>query len=242
MGTNDARLLRRPRPLWRSYLLLARVSNLPTVWTNVIAGTVLAAGSLDWRHVALMSAAVSLLYVAGMILNDAFDHRIDATGRPDRPLPAGDVSVGGAFATGAVLLAAGVLLLVWITPHRSALLFGVLLAAAILYYDYRHKRDRFGPVVMGLCRGLVYCVAAAAAGGVSPVVLIAAAVMTVYVIGLTQVAKRIGARRGYLVPYLVAGISIVDALAVATVMPRIAPLVALGFPLTIAGQRVIPGD
>jgi hypothetical protein len=28
----------RRRPRWRAYLLLSRVSNLPTVWTNVLAG------------------------------------------------------------------------------------------------------------------------------------------------------------------------------------------------------------
>ncbi len=232
----------RRRPLWRAYLLLARVSNLPTVWTNVIAGTVLAGGMFEWGRVAAISAAVSLLYIAGMILNDAFDHRIDALGRADRPLPAGDTSVGAAFTAGAALLAAGVVLLFPITSGRSAPAYGVLLAAAIVYYDYRHKRDRFGPVVMGICRGLVYCVAAAAAGGVSPVVLIGAATMTAYVVALTQIAKRIGPQRGYLVPYMIAGISLVDALLVATVMPWIAPLIALGFPLTLAAQRIVPGD
>ena len=242
MGTNDTRILRPPRPLWRAYLLLARVSNLPTVWTNVIAGTVVAGGVFEWRHVLAMSGAVSVLYVAGMILNDAFDCRIDAAGRPDRPLPSGDVSVASAFSTGAALLVTGILLIVWIAPEGHAPIFAVLLAAAILYYDYRHKRDPFGPVVMGICRGLVYCVAAAAVGGVSSAVLVAAGVMTAYVVLLTQVAKRIGPRRGFLIPYLVAGISLVDALVVATVMPWLAALVALGFPLTLAGQRVVPGD
>jgi len=218
------------------------VSNLPTVWTNVIAGTVLSGAVLEWGHVLAVAAAVSLLYVGGMILNDAFDYRVDAIGRPDRPLPAGDVTVRAAFATGVALLGAGVALLFWISPTRHVFFFGVLLAAAILYYDYRHKRDPFGPVVMGICRGLVYCVAAAAAGGLSSAVLVAAVIMTAYVVMLTHIAKRIGARRGYLVPYMIAGISLVDALLVAIVLPGLAPVVALGFPLTIAGQRVVPGD
>lgn len=232
----------RRRARWRSCLLLARVSNLPTVWTNVIAGVVVSGAAPGWRTLAALSAAVSLMYVAGMFLNDAFDHRFDAAVRPERPLPSGDIPVSSAFASGAALLAAGVLWLAWISRSSGALAWGLLLAAAIVYYDYRHKRDPFGPVVMGVCRGLVYCVAAAASGGVSGGVLAAAAVMAVYVTGLTLVAKRIGARRGYLVPWLIAGISLVDAAIVATVAPWMAPWVALGFLLTMAGQRFVPGD
>lgn len=234
--------MRRRRPRWRAYLLLARVSNLPTVWTNVLAGAVVSRAEVQWPTLIALSAAVSILYVAGMFLNDAFDHGIDATARPERPIPAGDVSVFAAFSTGMGLLVAGELVLV-LTSHRTAAsVWGLLLAAAIVYYDYLHKRDPFGPIVMGLCRGLVYCVAAAATGGVSRGVLAAAAVMTAYVTGLTLVAKRIGAGRGYVVPYLIAGISLVDALIVATVAPSIAPWAALGFFLTLAGQRFVPGD
>jgi len=77
---------------------------------------------------------------------------------------------------------------------------------------------------------------------VSRAVLVAAALMTGYVAGLTLVAKRIGPGRGFLVPYLIAGISLVDALTIAAVAPWVAPLAALGFPLTLASQRFVPGD
>ena len=234
--------MRRRRPRWRAYLLLARVSNLPTVWTNVLAGAVVSRAAVQWPTLVALSAAVSILYVAGMFLNDAFDHGIDATVRPERPIPAGDVSVFAAFAAGTALLIAGELVLVWTSHGAAASVWGLLLAAAIVYYDYHHKRDPFGPIVMGLCRGLVYCVAAAATGGVSRGVLAAAALMTAYVTGLTLVAKRIGAGSGYVVPYLIAGISLVDALIVATVAPSIALWAVLGFFLTLAGQRFVPGD
>jgi 4-hydroxybenzoate polyprenyltransferase len=234
--------VRRRRPRWRAYLLLARVSNLPTVWTNVLAGAVISRAPVRWPTLIALSAAVSILYVAGMFLNDAFDHGIDATARPERPIPAGDVSVVAASSKKAALLITGEILIVWTSYSTVASVWGLLLAAAIVYYDYLHKRDPFGPIVMGLCRGLVYCVAAAATGGQSAGVLAAAAVMTAYVAALTLVAKRIGAGRGYVVPYLIAGISLVDALIVATVAPSIAPWAALGFVLTLAGQRLVPGD
>src|SRR5947199_337043 len=54
-------------------LRLGRVSNLPTVWTNVLAGAVLAGG--DWRswRLGFVLLAMSLFYVGGMYLNDYFD-------------------------------------------------------------------------------------------------------------------------------------------------------------------------
>ena len=70
---------------------LGRVSNLPTVWTNMLTGVVLAGGTLDDARAWLLAAALSLFYIAGMYLNDAFDADIDAVERPERPIPAGRV-------------------------------------------------------------------------------------------------------------------------------------------------------
>ncbi len=72
--------------------MLARVSNLPTVWTNVLVGNRVGRRA-HHRHGRLcLAIAVSLLYMAGMYLNDAFDARWDAQHRPERPIPAGDVT------------------------------------------------------------------------------------------------------------------------------------------------------
>jgi hypothetical protein len=65
------------------------------------------------------------------------------------------------------------------------------------------------------------------------------------VAGLTVVAKRAGAHARWLVPVLIAGISIVDTGFIATVAPAawpLAVLAALGFPLTLFLQRFVPGD
>src|ERR1700680_4378343 len=89
-------------------LKLGRVSNLPTVWTNALAGTVLAGGAADDRRVALVALAMSLLYVGGMYLNDYFDRDIDARERPTRPIPSGDISASVVAIIGFALLAVGV--------------------------------------------------------------------------------------------------------------------------------------
>jgi 4-hydroxybenzoate polyprenyltransferase len=228
---------RRSRP--RAYLLLSRISNLPTVWTNVLAAFVLAGASLGSLPVALMAA--SLFYIGGMFLNDAFDATFDAQARADRPIPNGDVSRQEVFAVGAGLLVGGELLLALLPHPAPAMLWGIGLAMAIVFYDYRHKGTSYGPVIMGACRALVYCVAAAGAiGAVTVPVAIAAMVMWAYIVALTVVAKTAG--KGSLVPWLLAGICIVDAITIgAAGSLQLAAAAAAGFVLTLALQRVVPG-
>ena len=94
-------------------LRLGRVSNLPTVWTNALAGIVLAGGhAADPRTLPLL-VALSLFYVAGMYLNDAFDAEIDARERPERPIPSGQVSAETVFTVGFAMMALGLALLAW---------------------------------------------------------------------------------------------------------------------------------
>lgn len=178
-------------------LRLGRVSNLPTVWTNVAAGIALSGALLSPALFLALALAFSLFYVAGMYLNDAFDREIDARERPERPIPAGLVPARTVFAAGFGLLAAGWLLLLAIgylpaegTGWRGPLA-GALLAAAILLYDAWHKGNPLSPLLMGLCRLLVYLGAgAAAAAALPPALLIAAGVALAYLIGLTYAAKQ----------------------------------------------------
>jgi 4-hydroxybenzoate polyprenyltransferase len=130
---------------WSVALRLGRVSNLPTVWTNVLAALVLAGGSVLTLHTIPILLALSLFYVGGMYLNDAFDAEIDALERPERPIPAGQVSRATVFALGFAMLGGGVLILgaVGLVPAGGTDLLpalgGVLLGAAIVFYDWYHK-------------------------------------------------------------------------------------------------------
>lgn len=228
---------KRSRP--RAYLLLARVSNLPTVWTNVLAAFVCAAASLSSLPLVLL--ALSLFYTAGMFLNDVCDVPFDTQARSDRPIPKGDVSRTEALAIVVVLFALASLLLLRQPYPGVALMWAAGLIAAIIVYDLSHKGKWYGPIVMGLCRALVYCVAASSViGSVPAAVFVAAVVMWIYVIALTWVAK--AANLGYAVPWMLAGICIVDALIIASMADwRLAAMAAIGFPLTLALQRVVPG-
>src|ERR1043166_1397913 len=118
-------------------LKLGRVSNLPTVWTNVLAGTVLAGGDWHSARVGLVLGAMSRFYVGGMYLNDCFDRAVDARERPGRPIPAGEISAAAVAMAGAALLTCAVALMA--TAGTAAAVSGVLLALFIVGYDAHHK-------------------------------------------------------------------------------------------------------
>jgi hypothetical protein len=172
----------------RTHLVLGRVSNLPTVWTNALAGAVLAGAGLSWPALVLVMLALSLLYIGGMYLNDAFDAEIDARERPSRPIPSGAIAHGLVSTLGAGFLAAGVLLAVPLGLGPA--LAGVALAAAVVLYDWLHKRTALAPLLMGACRFLSYLVAALAAGGLTNAALIGGIGLFAHTIGLTYAAKQ----------------------------------------------------
>jgi len=170
-------------------LRLGRVSNLPTVWTNVLAGAVLSGG--DWRNwrLGLVLVAMSSFYVGGMYLNDYFDRAIDGRERPERPIPSGQISAGAVAATGFCLVGAGAVATAAMGPAAAAM--AALLAISIVAYDLHHKANPFAPVVMGACRALVYgATAAVLSGGVTIFVAVAAVAIAAFVAGLTYAARQ----------------------------------------------------
>ncbi len=182
---------------WSLYLRLGRVSNLPTVWTNVLAGVALTGVFVASGPLALLAFALSLFYIGGMYLNDAFDRAIDARERPERPIPAGLVRATTVFAAGYGLLLAGLAVLgagaAWTGQggYWPAILSGLALGGLIVFYDAHHKANPWSPVLMGLCRVLVYTTAAlSVAGRLGVAVVAGAAVLLSYLIGLTYVAKQ----------------------------------------------------
>ncbi len=177
-------------------LRLGRVSNLPTVWTNALAGVALA-GASPWQWAILpVALGLSLAYLGGMYLNDAFDCAIDARERPSRPIPSGAIDANTVFALGFALLLAAVAVLAaaargFDAPPEAAVLGGLALGGAIIGYNWNHKGNRFSPLAMAACRVLAYVVAGLAATATVPGPLLAAsAVSLCYLIGLTYVAKR----------------------------------------------------
>ena len=216
----------------RVALRLGRVSNLPTVWTNTLAGIVLAGGAAHDRRTLPLLVALSLFYVAGMYLNDAYDAEIDARERPERPIPSGQVSTETVFAAGFGMMAVGLALLAWAGYGAAGgtglgpLFGGLGLGAAIVLYNRRHKDNPLSPVLMGICRVLVYVTAGLAVTSELPAPLwVGALLLLCYLIGLTYVAKQetLGEVRN-LWPLVFLGAPVVYALAQALERPGAAVL------------------
>jgi len=173
----------------RPWLVMGRVSNVPTVWSNCLAAWLLGGCGRSWGRFCLLCAGATLLYVAGMYLNDAFDATYDAQHRRERPIPAGIVSLTDVWRAGLVLIAGGLLL---IAPLGVlALLNAVLLAGCIVVYDAVHKLVTVSPVLMAFCRFFLYLTACAAASGtVTGVAMWSGLALALYVTGLSCLARR----------------------------------------------------
>ena len=226
-------------------LRLGRVSNLPTVWTNVMAGVVLNGAAPLAKVVLPVAVAMSLAYVAGMYLNDAFDCRWDAQHRPERPIPAGQVSARTVFLAGFAMLGAALLILLLGPGQGRALPAGAALAGLIILYDVSHKKNPLGPLIMGLCRVAVYVTAARAATPEwRPTLFVGAAFLLAYLILLSTIARSEtkDPRVPRLVGRLIAGIALVDG-AQLLVLQEFVPagLCVVAFVLTRRLQRHVPG-
>jgi 4-hydroxybenzoate polyprenyltransferase len=175
----------------RAWLQIARISNTPTVVSDTVAGAVLVAASPPAGTVAIVALAMVLFYTAGMVLNDVADADTDRRERPERPIPSGAISPGAAVGVLCGLVGSGLAILAG--QGVRPVLAGLGLVALIVVYDLWHKSNPLSPVLMGACRAMVYVIAGlAVADAVNAELWGAAAVMLVYLVGLTQVAKAEG--------------------------------------------------
>ncbi|MCG6902802.1 MAG: UbiA family prenyltransferase [Rhodobacter sp.] len=196
---------------FHTVLKLGRVSNLPTVWTNAIAGAVLSGAPTVWVIV-VTGLALSLFYTGGMWLNDAFDADIDARDGKARPIPMGEVSAGTVFAGGAAMMALGIVL--GFSLGGMAGIAGIALTIAVVLYDWLHKRTALSPVIMGATRFFCYLLPAAALASVTGAVIFGALGLLAYIVGLTYAAKQeVYDRLDRVWPLAVLAIPLVYALA-----------------------------
>ena len=189
----DSAAISRPRPSLafsgklRVWMVLGRISNLPTVWSNCLAGCWLGGWNTP-GPVLLLCLGGSLLYTGGMFLNDVCDVDFDAEFRRERPIISGALSRRAVIIATAALFIVGVALIARINGRSG--LFAVGLTMLIIIYDWTHKRIRTGPLLMAGCRFLLYLTAASAGlAGITPRALLLAAALGIYVAGLTLLAR-----------------------------------------------------
>ncbi len=176
---------------------LFRLPNLPSAPGDALAGAtasflaVPCPADVGIRLVAAAAAAL-FLYMAGLADNDLVGAEADKTNAPERPIPAGLLSVRQVSAARAVcfLLAAGtgaaarLPMAWWIDAAALSLLI-------LAYNRFKDRGRAFGLVAMGLCRGMsAACGAAAmsASGAFRPASLLPLPVVPVVVAWTAYIA------------------------------------------------------
>lgn len=171
----------------RTLLVLGRVSNLPTVWSNCLAGWWLTGGG-GLKSLGLLLGGATFLYIGGMYLNDAFDAQFDQQHRPERPVPSRAIRVESVWALGFSWLGLGLGCLFLF--GQTTIICALLLVVAILVYDAIHKIFAFSPLLMGACRFLLILLAASIGrDGITGLSIWAGLVMAGYIIGLSYLAR-----------------------------------------------------
>ena len=190
-----------PTPRLRTLLVLGRISNLPTVWSNCLAAWLLNGGG-NWIAFVLLCSGATLLYVGGMFLNDAFDADFDRQFRQERPIPSGQIAERDVWWIGGLLLFFGWLLLFML--GNTVALFATLLVVAIVLYDAVHKHTESAPFLMAACRFLLYFVAGAATlHALNESVFWHGLALGAYIVGLSFLArKESGSAKVSLIPLL----------------------------------------
>ena len=232
----------------KRYLDLCRVSNLPTVWTNVLAALVLASGEFQWGNFLILSLAFSCFYCAGMCLNDLWDAEYDRQTRPCRPIPSGRVTPREATGAALLLFAAALALLLLVPYKEEALVAGVLLTAVIVAYDWYHKEQPLTLILMPTSRLLVFIGTAVAVTGTAGQLPLLAGILQFLYIGAISLTARYESARARpfpfpAIPLMIAAIALLDGMMLAVaVSPAWIGAGISGTMLTLAGQRYVKGD
>jgi 4-hydroxybenzoate polyprenyltransferase len=192
----------RSGPSFHDYVALMRIPNVFTAMADVAMGFLFVqVGGERWSPtpwdiatLVVLVVASSLLYIAGMVLNDVFDVEIDRQERPERPIPSGRVPFDAARRLGWRLLFLGVAIASatgFLVGHMRPGAVAALLATAILLYDAWLKRTPLGPLAMGSCRMLnVLLGMSVIDGSFHAEHWLVAGAIGVYVVGITLFAKK----------------------------------------------------
>lgn len=195
---------------FRSLLATLRIANAPSVVSNVLLGVAFGMVLTFKNEITptipiLLCLTGLLLYFAGNLANDWYDHEWDKTQRPERALPSGLFNPTSYLAS-AVLLAVLGITCAFIVGMPCGICALIILALIAVYTRF-HKASIWAVIPMGLCRASLYFLgfSGATAGysqlrglehdtvvltpGTWLIMLIPAAALFFYIVGLSLSAR-----------------------------------------------------
>ncbi len=157
-----------------SWLKILRPLNLLQAFLAVLLTTAFLGELNQTSTLALLILSVLAINGGGNVINDIFDMDIDRVNRPERPLPAGSMTVRAAWIYTVILFAVGVLfagLISWSTFFIAGPLSITLLVA----YSVRLKREPLiGNLLVSFMLGLAFIYVGAAFNHITTTLIMAA--------------------------------------------------------------------
>lgn len=150
------------------YLRLMRPANVVTSVADILAGIAIAGyfvassgpwftpvngANLPFLPIILLCISTIGLYSGGIIMNDVFDAQLDAVERPERPIPSGLISKNAATIFGGICFFIGIFT-AGLLGRNAQYLAAAIMICCLIYDRFLKHSTIFGPINMGLCRGL----------------------------------------------------------------------------------------
>ena len=149
----------------KPYLELGRISNIPTVISNVLLGIALVSLETISITTVLMILSGACFYLAGMYMNDICDYKWDMDHKNSRPLVKGVVRLKQVkLIQYSLFILAFIFYFIAININHAsiyALIYPLILLGFITWYNVDHKENVFSPIIMGLCRSFLILSASA---------------------------------------------------------------------------------
>tara|TARA_B110000014_G_C20103906_1_gene580079 strand:+ start:857 stop:1687 length:831 start_codon:yes stop_codon:yes gene_type:complete len=142
------------------YLALTRPGNVVLTAIAVIAGSFIAAGDniVDFQFEIMIAAVSAMMLVGGgNALNDYNDRESDKENHPERPIPAGLVSAEDTLTFSRILLAGGLLLLLFGLANKLPFVVAFLGTITLISYENKLKAlGLSGNIAVGFMSGAVF--------------------------------------------------------------------------------------
>ena len=179
------------------YLRLMRPANIVTAIADILAGVAIAGSvglmtSFTNNSVLMLALSTAFLYGGGVVLNDVFDADLDKIERPERPIPSGLIRESYAGLFGIILLLLGITFAAFSKPELfslSTIIAGAIAIAAVLYDRWLKHHGFFGPLAMGICRGLNLLLGMSIIAGVVELFWFLAVVPIMYIFAITMISR-----------------------------------------------------
>jgi 4-hydroxybenzoate polyprenyltransferase len=174
------------------FLRLMRPANIVTAVADILAGISIAGFfhhfPEDLSPIVWLVLATAGLYGGGVVMNDVFDAQLDSVERPERPIPSGLISRSAATVQGLLLLAAGVFFAFFVSVFSGVLALTIAVAA-VAYDKWTKHHSFFGPLNMGICRGLNLLLGLSIIPGQARDLWYLAIVPVVYIAAITMISQ-----------------------------------------------------